>query len=71
MHIVTSVLAAIALIAIIIFSVQNLESDSVSFLTWSVEIPKFLVVIGAYLLGMVSGWGLFDLFKRSLRKEPK
>ena len=64
MKYVTGTLAAIALLAIVIFSVQNLEAIDVSFLIWSASISKVVVIIGAYLLGMVSGWGLVELIKR-------
>ena len=63
----TTGLAAIALLAIVIFSVQNLGGVEVSFLVWSTTISKCVVIIGAYLLGMVSGWGLVELLKKSLQ----
>ena len=71
MRYVTTFLAALALIAIVIFSIQNLGVVKVSFLTWSVEISKCVIFIATYVLGMVSGWGLVDLFKRGLQAEPQ
>lgn len=68
MRYVTTGLAAVALIAVAVFSIQNLQRVDVSFLLWSATIPKCLVVIGAYLLGMVSGWGLVELLKKSLQQ---
>jgi len=68
MKYVTGVLAAIALLAIIIFSIQNLEAIDVSFLFWSASISKVVVIIGTYLLGMISGWGLVELIKRVLHE---
>ena len=67
MHYVTTTLAAIALIAVVIFSVQNLEAIDVSFLTWSISMSKVIVILGSYLLGMVTGWGLVSLIKRSMK----
>ncbi len=67
MRYLTTGLAIVALLAIAVFSLQNLEGVEVSFLVWSATISKCLVVIGAYLLGMISGWGLVNLFKKSLR----
>jgi uncharacterized integral membrane protein len=64
---ITSVLAGIALLAIVIFSIQNLEAIDVSFLVWSMSISKVIVIIGAYLLGMISGWGLVELTKRAMQ----
>ena len=67
MKYVTYTLAAIALLAILIFAVQNLGAVEVSFLAWTVSISKFVVIIASYALGMVTGWGLLDLFKRAAR----
>jgi uncharacterized integral membrane protein len=61
-------LAIAAALAITVFSIQNLGGVEVSFLIWSKTISKCVVIIGAYLLGMVSGWGLVELFKKSLQK---
>jgi uncharacterized integral membrane protein len=68
MHYVTGTFAAIALISIAVFSFQNLGAVEVSFLVWSVNISKCIVIIGAYVLGMVSGWGLIELIKKTLAK---
>lgn len=67
MQYLTTILAVIALLAIAIFSIQNLASVEISFLFWSVTISKCLVIIGAYLLGMISGWGLIELVKKSFQ----
>lgn len=64
MRYVTGALAIAALVAIAIFSIQNLEAVEVSFLAWSINVSKFLVIIVTYLLGMLTGWGLIDLLKR-------
>lgn len=72
MRYVTSFLAISALVAIAIFSVQNLETVEVSLLTWSIRVSLFLVIIAAYFLGMLTGWGLVDVFKRFVqdRRTP-
>jgi uncharacterized integral membrane protein len=67
MHYIKGALAVIALIAIIIFSVQNLAAIDVSFLGWTVSMSKVVVIVGSYLLGMISGWGLVGLIKRSMK----
>jgi uncharacterized integral membrane protein len=56
-------LAVLALLAMIIFAVQNLEVISVTFLSWSMSIPKVLIIVGTYVLGMISGAWLFDFLK--------
>ncbi len=67
MRYLTTGLAAVALLAIVIFSIQNLGGVEVSFLFWSMTLSKCVVIIGAYLLGMVSGWGLVELLKKFLQ----
>jgi uncharacterized integral membrane protein len=60
-------LTAAALLVIVIFSIQNLEAVDVSFLFWSMSISKVVLVLGTYVLGMISGWGLVELMKRSFQ----
>ncbi len=69
MRYLMSGLAAVALLAIIIFSIQNLEAIDVSFLFWSMSISKVVVVIGTYVLGMVSGAGLLELLKKLFQSD--
>ena len=33
----------------------------VAFLAWSLSMPKIFFVLGTYVLGMLSGWGLVEL----------
>ena len=65
MRYVTGSIAVLLLGAILIFSIQNRTAVDVSFLLWSVSIPKVFLILGTYVLGMVSGWGLLELVKRS------
>ena len=64
MRYISGALAIIALVAIVIFSIQNMEAIDVSFLIWSASISKVVVIIGTYVLGMLTGWGLVELIKR-------
>ena len=41
MHYLTTALAAIALVAIVIFATQNLQVVEVDFLFWSLKLSKF------------------------------
>jgi uncharacterized integral membrane protein len=59
----------IVLVAIIVFSIQNLEAINVSFLSWSLTVPKFLVIMGNYVLGMITGAWLFDFLKHLLKSN--
>lgn len=55
------------LILITVFAVQNRAAVEISFLVWSVKAPQVFVIVGMYLLGMVTGWGLVELLKRAFR----
>jgi uncharacterized integral membrane protein len=65
MRYVTGALAILLLVLILIFSIQNRTAVDVSFLMWSFSTPKIFLILGTYLLGMVSGWGLVELLKRA------
>ena len=55
-------------VLISVFAVQNRQSVEISFLAWSVNAPQVFVIIGTYLLGMVTGWGLVELLRRAFRE---
>jgi uncharacterized integral membrane protein len=65
MRYVTGTLAILLLVAILAFSIQNREAIAVSFLIWSVSVPKAFLILGTYLLGIMSGWGLIELLRRA------
>jgi lipopolysaccharide assembly protein A len=66
MRYVSGALAIALLIAVLVFAIQNREAVSVSFLAWSLSIPKVFLILGTYVLGMLSGWGAVELVKRVL-----
>ena len=66
MKYVTGTLAVLFFVLILIFSIQNLEVIDVSLLTWSIKVRKIFLILGTYLLGMVSGWGAVELVKRAI-----
>lgn len=68
---ITTGLAIVALVIIGIFSIQNLGKVPVSFLTWSVDVPMIVVILGGYLLGMLTGSSLIGLVKRYFRKSKE
>ncbi len=71
MRYVRITIAVLLLVAMIAFAAQNLESVQVSFLKWSVKAPQVFVILGTYVLGMVTGWGLVELLKRTLREQKQ
>ena len=55
----------------VLFAVQNLQTITVSFLSWSVTLPIALVVIGAYVLGMASGGSVLAILRWTMRRAKK
>jgi uncharacterized integral membrane protein len=53
--------------AVAVLAYQNNRTEEVTFLNWHWE-PSFpLLVGGAYVLGMLSGWSVVGLLRRSWR----
>jgi len=64
---------ALLVAAIVIFSVQNFQIVTMSFLGFSAHAPLALMVGITYLLGMATGGSLLALIRRSLegsRRHP-
>jgi uncharacterized integral membrane protein len=59
---------------VLLFKIQNLTSVTVSLFSMSVTMPVSLLVIGVYILGMLSGSALWSLLRGWLhgatRKVP-
>ncbi len=66
MKYVTGTIAVLLFITILIFSIQNLEIVDVRLLTWSIQVRKVFLILGTYLLGMLSGWGAVEILKRAI-----
>ena len=64
MRYVTGTLAILLLLVVVVFSLQNRESVSLTFLAWSLSAPTVFLILGTYVLGMLSGWGLVALVKQ-------
>ena len=66
---IRSALAIVVLVFMVVFAIQNLGMVDVSFLVWSASMPKVLVILGTYVLGMLTGWGMIDLIKKLFKKS--
>ena len=64
MHYVSIVLTIAAVVLVAIFAIQNLQIVEVDFLLWSMKLSKFLVILVAYVMGMLTGWGVVAVVKR-------
>lgn len=68
MRYVTTALLIVFSLVVLIFAIQNLELVDVAFLMWSMSLRKIYLVLGTYVLGMFSGWGVVEIAKRLLQK---
>jgi uncharacterized integral membrane protein len=65
MRYVTGAIAVLLCLLVLVFSFQNREAVNVSFLSWSMSLPKIFLILGTYVLGMATGTGLVAMLKRA------
>jgi uncharacterized integral membrane protein len=53
--------------AVLLFKFQNLSSVTISFLSMNLTLPVSLMVLGVYVLGMVTGGALVGLLRGWVR----
>jgi uncharacterized integral membrane protein len=68
MRYVTTALLIILSLVVLAFAIQNREPVEVAFLMWSISIRKIFLILGTYVLGMLSGWGVVEVAKRVMEK---
>jgi uncharacterized integral membrane protein len=68
MRVIYAGLLLVFVAAIITFAVQNIEPITIKFLGNSWEIALALLVAAVYLLGMLSGWTVVGIVKKSLKR---
>jgi putative membrane protein len=66
MRYVTTALLILLSLVVLTFAIQNREPIDVAFLIWSMSLRKIFLILGTYVLGMLSGWGLVEIVKRLL-----
>lgn len=71
MRLVYLLVLLLAVAAVVVFTVQNNEAVTLQFLDRSVTCAVPLLVAVVYLLGMVSGWTVLGLLRRSLRRATE
>ncbi|WP_162409548.1 lipopolysaccharide assembly protein LapA domain-containing protein [Acuticoccus sediminis] len=69
MHRINSIIAVVLVILIAIFAIQNTGSVTVALFSWSLTAPLAVVVIGVYVLGMLTGTTLWAALRRPLRER--
>jgi putative membrane protein len=68
MRTVYAILLLLFLGVVMVFAVQNQQPMTVRFATYAMNAPIALTVIGAYILGMMSGATVVGLLNRLLRR---
>ena len=68
MKVIYGVFLVLFLAAAVVFGFQNDHTQSVTFLHKSWELPFPLLVGLVYVLGMLTGWSVFGLLRKSLRR---
>ncbi len=54
-------------VAIILFSIQNVQSVSLSFLGFSIRTPLAILTAVVYVLGAITGGSVFAALRKSIR----
>ena len=67
MRFVYIALVVVLTAAVLLFKFQNLSSVTLSFLSMNVTLPVSVMVIGVYVLGMVTGGALLSLVRGWVR----
>jgi len=52
---------------VLLFKVQNLQTATVSLFSASITLPVSILVIGVYILGMLTGGSLYALLRTWIR----
>jgi uncharacterized integral membrane protein len=66
MRILCFLLLVIFVAAVVAFAVQNRDDVSIQFLEYRWAYPLALVVAAAYVLGMLTGWSVVGIVRRSV-----
>jgi uncharacterized integral membrane protein len=54
--------------ALVVFVVQNNEEVTLNYLNRSISSPMVLLIGAVYVLGMLSGWTVVGILKRSFQR---
>lgn len=64
MRLIKSMLLVLFVIAIALFTFQNMGTVNLRFLIWELKIPLSIASIALYVLGAISGGLLFSILKK-------
>lgn len=69
MRVFKAILLVIFVVAIVIFTIQNMEIVNMRFLNWKLEIPLSMASVSLYILGAISGGLFFWVLKKLSFKD--
>lgn len=58
------ILLVVLLGTVLVFAVQNVADVEVQFLLWSMAIPRAILILVVFALGVLLGWVLHSLHRR-------
>ncbi len=61
-------LLLVFLASVAAFALQNNTLVSVKFMVWAITAPLSVLIVGVYVLGMISGGAVFGFIRRSIRQ---
>ena len=67
MHSIKSIISLLLIIAVLIFSVQNMAAVEIQFLLWSFSIPRALLIMILLGVGFVIGMLFYSIVFRRRR----
>jgi uncharacterized integral membrane protein len=72
MRVLSGLFLIVLVAALGVLAYENNRDTQLNAWTWRADVPLPVLLFGVYLLGMVSGWWLFGLVKRSWQRvtEP-
>jgi uncharacterized integral membrane protein len=72
LRVFSGIVLLVFLAVVFVFAIQNLPSVPVQFLTWRGNFPLASLIVGAYVLGMLSGWSVLGFIRKSIHRvrEP-
>jgi len=67
MHSIKSIISLLLIIAVLIFSIQNIAAVEIQFLLWSFSIPRALLIIILLGVGFIIGMLFYSIAFRRRR----
>jgi putative membrane protein len=67
MHSIKKIISLLLIIAVLIFSIQNIASVEIQFLLWSFSIPRALLIVILLGIGFIIGMMFYSIVFRRKR----